>query len=118
MIIWNAQAGIKTISIVTELNYNINKCYLRDDSANIEVLFDIDDIQEAEWFVNVLIDVTEDLLDKRVYDLRLQEDDVIVYKDRVFVTDQSPEEFSVNVAPNDTPLYKPHSSTNEYITYG
>jgi hypothetical protein len=118
MIVTTSDAEVKTFSLVLK-DPVVTKCVLRDDSRNVYFLYDVEGVTEEEYYYSVEVDITYDLLNNRVYDFKLLNDeDEIIYYDRLFVTDIPANEFSVNKLPNGASIYVSHSSDNEYITYG
>ena len=92
---------------------------LRDDSTNTEQTFTIDNVIIGEWYFTIQFDLDAELLENRYYNLTIfAGDDTISYKDRIFVTSQPIQDFSVNNKPNGQSNYKSNNSANEFITYG
>ena len=111
-------AALKTLSIVPRYTDNVpDLCVFRDDQTNTDQVFTIDSFTEAEYYWDVVIDVDVALIENHWYDMFLYYGNTIIYYDKVFVTSQNLDTFSVNNYPNNTSKYIPNVSTNEYITY-
>lgn len=76
-------------------------------------LVDIDNISltTQEYYKTLSFDITEDLQDDMFYYLTMYNGSNIVYRDKIFVTSQQPQVYSVN---KDT--YTSHTSNDEFIT--
>jgi hypothetical protein len=92
---------------------------LRDDSNNTTETFSIDSVIVGEWYYTVQFTLEEPLLENRYYNLTIfAGDDTISYIDRIFVTSQPVQEFSVNNQPNGQSRYISNNSNNDFLTYG
>jgi hypothetical protein len=108
----------KTLNIVPRYTDNTpDLCVFRDDTTNTDQVFTIDGFTELEYFYELLIDVNVDLIENHWYDMFLYYGNTMVYYDKVFVTSQNLDTFSVNNYPNNLSQYVPNVTTNEYITY-
>lgn len=92
---------------------------LRDDSNNTTETFSIDDVIIGEWYYTVQFTLETALLENRYYNLTIfASDDTISYIDRIFVTSQPTQDFSVNNLPNGQSRYVSNNSANDFLTYG
>jgi hypothetical protein len=118
MIILTPDSGLKAVNVMPR-SLDFVSFFITDDSTNVTQQFDIVNISDYDWYVQLEIDFDVDLVENRYYDLVLKNDgDQIVFKDRIFVTSQDIETFSVNNNPDNTSKYKSNTSSNEYLTYG
>lgn len=109
-------AAQKTLSIVPRYG-TADSCVFRDDITNTEQTFTIMSFTELEYYWELVIDVDVALIENHFYDLKLYDGTTLVFYDKVFVTSQNIQTFSVNNYPNNTSQYVPNVTTNEYITY-
>lgn len=117
MIILTPEIGLKILNVIPRYE-EMAYLTLRDDSNNTTQLFSIDNVQTLEWYSRVEFTTEDLLLENRYYDLTIYAlDDSISYKDRIFVTSQPKNNFSVNVA-NGEYQYKQNNSDNDFLTYG
>ena len=118
MIITTPDSGLKYFDIMPR-NLDFEVCILTDDSTNIPQNIDIDGYTDNDWYITLILDFFEDLVENRYYDMVLLDaNDKVVFRDRIFVTSQDIDTFSVNSNPDNTKKYKSNSSANEYLTYG
>lgn len=118
MIILTPEVGTKTLNLIPREEEMVYLT-LRDDSNNTTETFSIDNVVVGEWYYIVQFITENLLLENRYYDLTLfAGDDSISFKDRIFVTSQPTQEFSVNNAPNGQSNYISNNSANEFLTYG
>ncbi len=87
-----------------------NGLFLRDDQNNTEVEITIDSFVVGDYFHTIT--ATFDLKQGRFYDLILKDGTEIVYKDKVFCTNQPVVTYSVNDG-----QYTSHTSNNDFIVY-
>ena len=87
-----------------------NGIFLRDDQNNTEVEITIDSFVVGDYFHTIT--ATFDLKQGRFYDLVLKDGTEIVYKDKVFCTNQPVVTYSVNDG-----QYTSHTSNNDFIVY-
>jgi hypothetical protein len=87
-----------------------NGLFLRDDQNNTEVEITIDSFVVGDYFHTIT--ATFDLKQGRFYDLVLKDGTEIVYKDKVFCTNQPVVTYSVNDG-----QYTSHTSNNDFIVY-
>ena len=109
-------AAQKTLSIVPRYE-NADACIFRDDQTNTEQTFEIVSFTELEYYFELVIDVDVDLIENHWYDMFLFDGSVMTFYDKVFVTSQNLDTFSVNNYPNNTSQYIPNVTQNTYITY-
>lgn len=118
MIILTPDSGLKAVNVMPR-SLDFVSFFITDDSTNVTQQFDINGYIDYDWYVQLEIDFDVDLVENRYYDLVLKNDgDQVVFKDRIFVTSQDIDTFSVNNNPDNTSKYKSNTSSNEYLTYG
>jgi hypothetical protein len=116
MIVITPTAEYKTLQIVPRYS-TADSCVFRDDSTNTEQTFTIMSFTELEYTFQLILDIDVALIENHFYDLKLYDGTTLVFYDKVFVTSQNIQTFSVNNYPNNTSQYVPNVTTNEYITY-
>jgi len=84
--------------------------FLTDDQTNVEIEVTIDDSVVGDY-INT-ITATFDLTEGHFYNLVLKDGADVVYKDKVFCTNQPVVSFSVNNG-----QYVSNSTTNDFIVY-
>ena len=84
--------------------------FLTDDQTNVEIEVTIDDNVVGDY-INT-ITATFDLIEGHFYNLVLKDGSNVVYKDKVFCTNQPIVSFSVNNG-----QYTSNSTTNDFIVY-
>lgn len=84
--------------------------FLTDDQTNVEIEVTIDDNVVGDY-INT-ITATFDLIEGHFYNLVLKDGADVVYKDKVFCTNQPVVSFSVNNG-----QYVSNSTTNDFIVY-
>lgn len=84
--------------------------FLTDDQTNVEAEVTIDDNVVGDY-INT-ITATFDLIEGHFYNLVLKDGADVVYKDKVFCTNQPVVSFSVNNG-----QYVSNSTTNDFIVY-
>jgi hypothetical protein len=118
MIILTPEIGTKVLNLIPR-DEDMAYITLRDDSNNTTETFTIENVIFAEWYFIVQFELEAPLLENRYYNLTIfAADDTISYKDRIFVTSQPTQDFSVNNNPNGQSKYKSNNSANDFITYG
>jgi hypothetical protein len=118
MIIMTPEVGTKTLNLIPR-EENMAYITLRDDSNNTTETYTIDNLIVGEWYFTVQFELVTALLENRYYDLTIfAGDDTISYKDRIYVTSQTAQDFSVNNQPNGQSKYKSNNSANDFLTYG
>jgi aconitase A len=88
----------------------ISTMVITDDQTNTPQIVPITQIAANDYVVNVT--ATFDLTEGHFYDLVLKQGSTIVYKDRIFCTDQNVTTFSVNAG-----QYTSNTTSNTYIVY-
>ena len=83
---------------------------ITDDQTNETV--EIENYTHVEGDYYDTLEAEFDLLENHYYDLIIKDGSTVVYKDRIFCTDQSIVSFSVNNG-----QYVSNSTTNEFIVY-
>lgn len=106
----------KTLTIVPRESI-ADTFFLRDDTTNTTQFFPIVSFTEMEYYFELIVDIDTALIEDHWYDLELLNGSNVVFKDKVFVTSQNVDTFSVNNYPNNTSKYIPNVSQNQYITY-
>lgn len=84
--------------------------FLTDDQTNVEAEVTIDDNVVGDY-INT-ITATFDIIEGHFYNLVLKDGADVVYKDKVFCTNQPVVSFSVNNG-----QYVSNSTTNDFIVY-
>lgn len=84
--------------------------FLTDDQTNVQIEVTIDDNVVGDY-INT-ITATFDLIEGHFYNLVLKDGADVVYKDKVFCTNQPVVSFSVNNG-----QYVSNSTTNDFIVY-
>jgi hypothetical protein len=84
--------------------------FLTDDQTNVEVQVTIDANVVGDYIDTIT--ATFDLKEGHFYNLVLKEGSDVVYKDKIFCTNQSIVTFSVNNG-----QYVSNSTTNDFIVY-
>jgi hypothetical protein len=81
-----------------------------DDSTNEPVEIEIDSVTNKGYYqiLNIVCELTEN----RFYNVELFNEGALIYRGKVFCTDQPIVNFSVNNG-----KYTSHATTNTYITY-
>lgn len=102
--------GTKTISI-TPRNDNYTSITIYNETTNSLVDFDNVSISSAEYYKTLYFDIAEDLQDDTFYYLTMYNGVNIIYRDKIFVTSQQPQVYSVN-----KDVYTSHTSNDEFIT--
>ncbi len=109
MIVLQEIGTAQTISFIPRTE-KYNGLFLRDDQNNTEVEITIDSFVVGDYFHTIT--ATFDLKQGRFYDLVLKDGTEIVYKDKVFCTNQPVVTYSVNDG-----QYTSHTSNNDFIVY-
>ena len=91
--------------------------FIKDESTNIETQITIDSNASNDYYetITATFHTTSpafDLVQDRFYRLLVKNGSDVVYRDRVFVTNQTISSYSVN-----NNVYNSNSSTNEFIIY-
>ena len=91
--------------------------FIKDESTNVETQITIDSNATNDYYdtITATFHTTSpafSLVENRFYRLLVKNGTDVVYRDRIFVTNQTISEFTVN-----KDVYNSHSSTNEFIIY-
>ena len=84
--------------------------FFTDESTNVTTQIQINGTVDKVYYQRIEIECA--LVENRFYNIRLLNDGELVFRGRVFCTDQSVVSFSVNNG-----QYTSHSTTNEFIVY-
>jgi len=109
MIVLQETASEQTFSFIPRTEV-YDSMFLRDDQNNTEVEVTISSSVQGDYYHT--ISAVFDLKQGRFYDLVLKDGTTIVYKDRIFCTNQSVVTYSVNDGE-----YTSHTSNNDFIVY-
>jgi hypothetical protein len=109
MIVLQETASEQTFSFIPRTEV-YDSMFLRDDQNNTEVEVTINSSVQGDYYHT--ISAIFDLKQGRFYDLVLKDGIEIVYKDRIFCTNQSVVTYSVNDGE-----YTSHTSNNDFIVY-
>jgi len=109
MIVLQETASEQTFSFIPRTEV-YDSMFLRDDQNNTEVEVTINSSVQGDYYHT--ISAIFDLKQGRFYDLVLKDGIEIVYKDRIFCTNQSVVTYSVNDG-----QYTSHTSNNDFIVY-
>ena len=108
MIVLTTSQSSQTFSFIPRGSFDT--MILTDDQTNVPVIVTIDNSTQGDY-VNT-ITAFFDLIEGHFYDLVLKNGTDIVYKDRIFCTDQNIVNFSVNNGE-----YTSNTTANTYIVY-
>jgi len=118
MIILTPDIETKSVYVIPR-NNDFSVFQITDDSTNIPQTFDITGWIDHDYYVELEVDFTEELIENHFYDLVLFDDtENVIFKDRIFITSQEIDTFSVNSYPDNSKKYKSNQSNNTYLTYG
>ena len=112
MITLTTTTEAQTLKIIPR-NYATNvSMILRDDTTNTDVTYSITTTTERNYLV-----ITQELNLKegRFYDLTIKEGTDIIYKDKIFCTDQTIDQETNNYYSINKDQYVTQSSDNDYI---
>jgi len=112
MITLTTTTEAQTLKIIPR-NYATNvSMILRDDTTNTDVTYSITTTTERNYLV-----ITQELNLKegRYYDLTIKEGTDIIYKDKIFCTDQTIDQETNNYYSINKDQYVTQSSDNDYI---
>ena len=108
MIVLKETATSQTFKIIPR-QMNADTLTLVNETTGEETIYDIS-ITQLDYYA--VIEKTLDLKENNFYKMTVKNGTDVVYKDRVFCTNQVIEEFTVN-----NNEYTSYSSDNDYITY-
>jgi hypothetical protein len=96
--------------VIVPRSTTFDELIFTDDSTNTPETMEIDSVEDKGYYqiLNVVCELTEN----RYYNIELFNDGSLVYRGKIFCTDQSIVSFSVNNG-----KYTSHATTNQYITY-
>jgi hypothetical protein len=96
--------------VIVPRSTTFDELIFTDDSTNVPVEIEIDSVDDKGYYqvLNVICELTEN----RFYNIELFNDGEVVFRGKVFCTDQNLVNFSVNNG-----KYTSHATTNQYITY-
>jgi hypothetical protein len=87
-----------------------NQMVITDDQTNTPQIVPITQVAANDYVINV--NATFDLTEGHFYDLVLKLNGIVMYKDKIFCTDQNVTTFSVNAG-----QYTSNTTSNTYIVY-
>ena len=87
-----------------------DEMFFTDESTNVTTQIQVNGTVDKVYYQRIEIECA--LVENRFYNIRLLNDGELVFRGRVFCTDQSVVSFSVNNG-----QYTSHSTTNEFIVY-
>lgn len=96
--------------VIVPRSTTFDELIFTDDSTNTPITIEIDSVEDKGYYqiLNVVCELTEN----RYYNIELFNDGILVYRGKVFCTNQTLVNFSVNNG-----KYTSHATTNQYITY-
>ena len=89
--------------------YEADTLVLKNETTGEQVTYEISPIIDRYYLE---VDLVLDLKQDNFYQMTVKNGSDVVYKDKVFCTNQIIEDFSVN-----KDVYKGYQTTNDYITY-
>lgn len=110
MQIINKTAGTKSISI-TPRSDSYTSITIYNETTNSLVDFDNISITTEAYYKTLSFDIEEDLQDEVFYYLTMYNGSTPIYRDKIYVTSQSAETYTINQN-----VYVSHSSNDEFIT--
>ncbi len=96
--------------VIVPRSTTFDELIFTDDSTNIPVVIEIDSVEDKSYYQ--ILNVLCELVENRFYNVELFNEGALIYRGKVFCTDQTIVNFSVNDG-----RYVSHASTNQYITY-
>lgn len=96
--------------VIVPRSTTFDELIFTDDSTNIPVVIEIDSVEDKSYYQ--ILNVFCELVENRFYNVELFNDGALIYRGKVFCTDQTIVNFSVNKG-----RYTSHATTNQYITY-
>ena len=109
MIVIQETANAQTFSFIPR-SQSYDALYLTDDQTNVEVQVTIDASTQGDYLDTIT--ATFSLTEGHFYNLVVKDGANVVFKDRVFCTNQAIVSFSVNNG-----QYTSNSTTNDFIVY-
>lgn len=108
MIILKEQEEPQKISAIIYGSY-ADSIVLRDEETNIDEIISCEFLIDKYYVsTNVILPIKEN----KYYDLTIKDGTNIVYRDKIFCTNQEKETYSIN-----KDAYVQHTTTNEYKVY-
>ena len=101
--------GTKTFNIIPRKDAGTVTATLTSETTSASYS-DTTSISQNKYYYNMLCDFETTLQESSFYTLEVKEGSNIIFKDKVFCTDQTINDFSVNYN-----TYTEHSSDNEFI---
>lgn len=108
MIVLKETSASQSFSFIPRL-YECDTLVLVNETTSEETIYDVGYTIDRYYLV---IDKILDLKENNFYQMTVKNGDAIIYKDKVFCTNQVIEDFTVN-----KDAYTDYPTTNEYITY-
>jgi hypothetical protein len=102
--------GTKSISISPRSD-NYTSITIYNELTNSIVDLDNISITNNAYYKTLSFDIAEDLQDQHFYYLTMYNGSNVIYRDKIFVTSQQPEVYTIN-----KDVYTSHTSNNEFIT--
>jgi hypothetical protein len=96
--------------VIVPRSTTFDELIFTDDSTNVPETITIDSVEDKSYYqiLNVICALTEN----RFYNVELLNEGTLIYRGKVFCTNQPIVSFSVNNG-----QYTSHATTNQYITY-
>lgn len=110
MQIINKTAGTKSIS-VTPRSDNFTSMTLYNETTNATVSVANVSLVASNYYMTLAFDIENDLQDDVFYYLTMYNGSTPIYRDKIYVTSQSAETYTINQN-----VYVSHSSNDEFIT--
>lgn len=99
----------QSLNVITR-SLTFDQLFLTDESTNVQTEVSINSIIDKGYYSEV--NANFELVENRFYRVEIRNEGIIVYRGKLFCTDQSIVTFSVNNG-----QYVSHSTSNEFITY-
>ena len=109
MIVLQETANAQTFSFIPR-SQSYDALFLTDDQTNVEVQVTIDASTQGDYLDTITATFT--LTEGHFYNLVVKDGADVIFKDRVFCTNQAVVSFSVNNG-----QYTSNSTTNDFIVY-
>lgn len=101
--------GAKTFSIIPRQEATEVTATLKSETTGTAYT-DVTSLSQNKYYYNMACDFETTLKESSFYTLQVKEGSNIIFKDKVFCTDQNISDFTVNYN-----TYTEHSSDNEFI---
>ena len=112
MITLTTSTVAQTIKIIPRSYASNVSMILRDDSTNTEVSYSVATTTDRNYLV---LSQSLSLTEGRFYDLTIKEGSEVIYKDKVFCTDQTIDQDTNDYYSINKDQYVTQSSDNDYI---